>query len=403
MLKEMNAVATRQTVLLVHNFYLIGGGEHTVYENEKRLLEANGHRVFIYTRDNHELNTCLWKKLLLPFTTVFSFKTYREVKRSIRENGIEIVHCHNTFPLISPSVYFAAHDCHVPVVQTIHNFRFLCPCGILYRDGRICEECLEKGLHCALKHGCYRGSRLQTMAVVNMLRIHRKLGTYRKIRYIFLTGFNRDQFRCLLGEKTEREFIKPNFEYVSILPTAFDQVDHNKFVFAGRLERAKGIGFLLTVWNRFSGKKLYVFGSGPLEAQVKEAARANPDIIFRGFQGRDTILQALKTAAALIFPSELYEGFPMTLIESFAAGAPVLCTDIGNPADIVRKTRAGFCFRLGDEADFSEKLESVAADPALRAAARRAYETYYTPERNYRMLKRIYDRVCEEGHAGTAC
>lgn len=392
----------KQTVLIVHNFYQIGGGEHTVYENEKRLLEANGHHVFVYTRDNHELSTCLWKKFLLPFTTVFSFKTYREVKRLILENKIEIVHCHNTFPLISPSVYYAANDCHIPVVQTIHNFRFLCPCGIFYHDGKICEECLQRGLHRALKYGCYRNSRLQTAIVANMLWIHRKLGTYRKIFYIFLTDFNRGKFRNLLGEQAQWEFIKPNFEYINIVPAAYDQVDHNKFVFAGRLEQNKGLGFLLKVWGRCKGKRLYVFGAGPLEAQVKEAAFTNPDIIYRGFQNRDTILQELRTAAALIFPSEWYEGFPMTLIESFAAGTPVLCTNIGNSADIVGKANAGYCFRLGDEADFLVKLESISDDSTLRTAACRAYESCYAPERNYRTLKQIYDRIWEENNAGAA-
>lgn len=398
----MNAVATKQVVLLVHNFYQIGGGEHTVYENEKCLLEAKGHQVFVYTRDNHEINASLWKKLLLPFTTVFSFKTYREVRQLIRKDKIEIIHCHNTFPLISPSVYYAARSCHVPVVQTIHNFRFLCPCGIFYRDGKICEECLLRGLHCALKYGCYRNSRLQTAVVANMLWIHRKLETYRKIRYIFLTDFNRSKFRNLLGEQADREFVKPNFEYIKILPMAFDQVDHDKFVFAGRLEENKGIRFLLKAWGRCKGKRLYVFGSGSLEAQVKRAAFANPDIIYKGFQNKDIVFQELRTAAALVFPSEWYETFGMSVIESFAVGTPVLCTNIGNPADIVKKAHAGYCFRYGDEMDFSIKLESVATNSTLRTAARRAYESCYEPEGNYRIIKQIYDRVCEENYAGTA-
>ena len=148
---------SKKKVLMVHNFYQIGGGEHTVYKNEVNMLRENGHEVVEYTRSNDELKQSKLKFLLLPFTTIWSIKTYREVKKIIKEQNIEIVHCHNTFPLISPSVYYAARKKKVPVVQTIHNFRFLCPGAIFYRDGRICEECREKqNFKSALKHKCYR-------------------------------------------------------------------------------------------------------------------------------------------------------------------------------------------------------------------------------------------------------
>ena len=177
---------SKERVLMVHNFYQIGGGEHTVFENEKRLLKDNGHYLCEYTRDNAEISKSKITKLFLPFTTVFSFKTYREVKRLIRKEKIDIVHCHNTFPLISPSVYYAAWKCKVPVVQTIHNFRFICPNGVFFRDNKTCEDCLNKGLSCSLKHSCYRNSKIQTLVLVNMLRFHRIIGTYKKLDYIFL-------------------------------------------------------------------------------------------------------------------------------------------------------------------------------------------------------------------------
>jgi len=388
----------KQTILLVHNFYQIGGGEHTVYENEKRLLEKNGHRVYTYTRDNHELNTSLQKKLLLPFTTVFSYKTYREIKKLIYGRGIDIVHCHNTFPLISPSVYYAARKCHIPVIQTIHNFRFLCPCGTFYHNGKICEDCVKYGLHCGVQNSCYRNSKLETAVVANMLWVHRKLKTYKKIHYIFLTEFNRRKFESLLGKQADEEF-KPNFEFIDIQPVPYAQVDHNKFVFVGRLDENKGIEFLLRVWGKCKGKQLVIFGTGRLEKQVQKAALETPNIIFKGFQNHESVLKELRTAEAMIFPSECYEGFPMALIESFAVGTPVICTDLGNPTDIVRSARAGYCFRRGDEKDFCNKLHLVCGSPTLHKAARSAYEKCYTPECNYQILKQIYDKVCEENHA----
>jgi len=202
---------TKEKVLLVHNFYQIGGGEHTVFENEKKLLEENGHNVICYTRDNSELKSSILKKILLPFTTIFSVKTYFEVKKLLKSEQIDIVHCHNTFPMISPAVYYAAKSCDIPVVQTIHNFRFLCPNALFYRDGNVCEDCLKCGLKTAIKYGCYRNSKIQTAVVSAMLLVHRKLDTYKKINYIFLTEFNKEKFKCLLGDYTDKQFVKPNF------------------------------------------------------------------------------------------------------------------------------------------------------------------------------------------------
>ena len=173
---------SKKKVLMVHNFYQIGGGEHTVFKNEVEMLRENGHEVIEYTRSNDELKKSKWKMLLLPFTTIWSFKTYREVKKIIKEQSIDIVHCHNTFPLISHSVYYAARNRRIPVVQTIHNFRFLCPGAMFYRNGKICEECREKqSLKPALKNKCYRNSKIQTLVVIAMLKIHKRLETYKKI------------------------------------------------------------------------------------------------------------------------------------------------------------------------------------------------------------------------------
>ena len=226
----------KKNVLLVHNFYQIGGGEHTVFENEKNMLLENGHKVSVYTRSNDELKTSKWKMLMLPLATVWSFKTYRDVRRLIKQQNIQVVHCHNTFPLISPSVYYAARSLKIPVIQTIHNFRFLCPNGLFYCNGRICEKCLETGSFLpAIKNSCYRNSKLQTAVVTAMLRIHRWLGTYRKINYIFLTEFTRSKFQKLIDIYSDAVFIKPNFVEKPEVCSG-RKTQKPVFVFAGRLE-----------------------------------------------------------------------------------------------------------------------------------------------------------------------
>ena len=179
-------------ILQIHNFYQIPGGEDVVVRNEKRLLEEHGHKVYTYYRSNSELaKKGIVGKLFLPFTAVFSLKTYREVKKLIRENQIDIVHVHNTLTMVSPSVFYAAFRCKVPVVQTLHNFRMLCPAGSFFRDNVICEECVQHGMGCAIRHKCYRNSKLQSFVSAAILQIHRFVGTYRRVNFICLTEFNR--------------------------------------------------------------------------------------------------------------------------------------------------------------------------------------------------------------------
>ena len=196
-----------EKVLVIHNYYQIPGGEDTVVANEIKLLEDHGHEVLLYSRNNSELKTfSKIRKLLLPITTVFNPETYKEVKKIIKEKNIDIVHVHNTLNLVSPSVYYAARNCKVPIVQTIHNFRLLCPAATFYRDGRICEECVEKGLSCAVKYGCYRGSKLQTLACVISTKIHRFLGIYSKLNYICLAEFNKE--KLLQMNRGKRKIMK---------------------------------------------------------------------------------------------------------------------------------------------------------------------------------------------------
>ena len=205
-------------ILIIHNYYQIPGGEDTVVANEKKLLEENGHEVILYTRNNNEIKTMSrFQKLLLPFMTVYNPRSARDVRRIIQNEKIDIVHVHNTLNLISPSVYYAAVRCGIPVVQTVHNFRLICPGALLYRDGHVCEDCLGKGLLCAVRHGCYRGSKLQTLLLVISTLLHRTTGIYRKLHYICLTEFNKQKLLLINRKKIminpAQVFVKPNFTF----------------------------------------------------------------------------------------------------------------------------------------------------------------------------------------------
>lgn len=385
----------KKKVLMVHNYYQIGGGEHTVFENEKNLLLENGHEVYTYTRSNDELKSSKWKMLLLPFSTMWSFKTFFEVRKLIRDKQIEVVHCHNTFPLISPSVYYAARSLKVPVLQTIHNFRFLCPNGLFYCNGKICESCREQNsFYPAIRNGCYRNSKIQTAVVVAMLTLHRMLGTYRKISYIFLTEFNRRKFQDLIDINGQNVFIKPNFAREVVLKDNNRDIK-TKFVYVGRLDENKGIRFLLDAWPELPQEfELHIYGDGPFRKDCEDAAEKYSNIHFYGFCSHDVIFEDLADSAALVFPSMWYEGFPMIVAESFACSRPVVVSNVGNHCDVVEESGGGVVFSYGDAESFCCSVKEIVLNNSQYS--RRASEYFgnrLTECYNYQKLSEIYDRA----------
>ena len=232
-------------ILVVHNHYQIPGGEDQVAAQEAELLRSHGHKVIVYYRDNSELKGfSLGQRLLLPFRTIYNPGTYREIRKRIRENKIDVVHVHNTLMLVSPAVYYAARKEKVPVVQTVHNFRLLCPGATFYRDNQICEDCLKRGLRCALKHKCYRGSFSQTLCCVLSMKVHRATGIYKGLTYICLTEFNKKKLLGLKGLRPEQIFVKPNA--VSAPEALTPELERqDRFLFAARLEDMKGVRVLL--------------------------------------------------------------------------------------------------------------------------------------------------------------
>ena len=382
----------KPTILQVHNRYQIPGGEDTVAENERRLLEAHGHRVVRYFRDNKEMKDfSLLRKLLLPVTTVFNPRTYREVRRLIRTEHIDIVHVHNTLNLISPSVYYAALAEGVPVVQTVHNFRLLCPGATFYRDGHICEDCLHGGLGCAVKHSCYRGSRLQTLACVISTKIHRMTGIYGKLNYICLTEFNREKLLNLKQVRPERVYVKPNFVENDPEPILPEERRRNQMVFAGRLEKLKGVDVLLKSWKLLgeNAPQLILCGTGPLEDWCRDYIRehAVQNVQMRGFTPNAEVRRLMAQSRALILPTRWYEGFPVSIVEAFSVGTPVLCSDLGNAGSIVTEGVTGRKFQPDSPEDLAR---AVGTSGGMCESTYAQYLSGYTAERNYETLEAIY-------------
>lgn len=388
----------KQRILIVHNYYQIPGGEDTVVSNEKEMLETHGHEVFLYSRCNSELKEMSkFQKMLLPFSAIFNTRTYREVRRLIRERNIDVVHVHNTLTLISPSVYYAAFSLGVPVVQTIHNFRLLCPAATFLRDGSICEECVEHGLQRSVKYACYRGSKLQTLLSAATLKIHRILGTYGKLFYICLTEFNKQKLLLLNDAgKTRipesRIFVKPNF-----VRRPLKQYERKKerYIYVGRLDSLKGIKVLLEAWREFSDRSLLLCGQGPEEAWAKAYIRDHEmeQVRLLGYRSHEETMELIAESKALLMPTLWYEGQPMVILESYAVGTPVIASDVGNAGAMVVPEVTGICFRTQDPEALRKAVRRL--DEIGEWNTKSIYEEQYSPEKNYQRLMEIYSAIQE--------
>lgn len=385
-------------IVIVHNQYQLPGGEDVVVRQEHELLERSGHQVVLYQRSNCEINSFVGiKQLALVPKTIWSVDARKSFAELLNREKPDLVHVHNTFVVISPSIYSACWERGIPVVQTLHNFRLLCPGSNFFRDGIICEECLDHSLLRSVRHGCYRNSRGATAAVVLMLAFHRALDTWRSVtRFIALTAFAKGKF-IAAGFPSERVVVKPNFAD----PDPGERVAAGEYaVFLGRLVEDKGPRVLLDAWKKLPAHyPLHIVGDGPqraaLEAQARELQLSG--ITFRGQLSHAAAIEIIKGARFIIVPSTWYETFGMCIIESFACGTPVLCSRLGAMTEIVEDHVTGLHFNRGDAQDLATKVEWAWNHPVeltkMGRAARRKFETDYTAEKNYSLLMGIYEQA----------
>lgn len=383
----------KMNILLVHNFYKIPGGEGTVVENESQMLKEKGNNVFLYTRNNNEIdNYNIFQKICLPLNYLFNLKTYLEIKKIIREKNIDIVHVHNTTNIISCSVYYACFRMRKPVVQTVHNYRLLCPNGLFYRNGKICEDCVNNDLRCAIKNNCYRNSKLQTLLSVINIKLQRKLKLYSKINYICLTEFNKNKLLSLSQIDEDRIYIKPNFSTHKgiIIP---EEKRLNQIVFVGRLDEYKGIKFILEVFRK-TNKKLIVVGTGELsdwcERYVKEHKMEN--IVLLGQKTHEETVGIMACSKALIFASNLYEGFPMTIVESLSCGTPVITSKLGNAGAIISEGISGYKYKHNSIEDCLNCIKKINNNVKIYKSTYKEYLDKFTENENYKQLMDIYKK-----------
>ena len=386
-------------ILLAHNRYKQKGGEDVVFDTERTLLEQAGHEITVYERDNQEIDTnSVWELLDLSRRTVWATDSTSSLRKIITQTQPEIALFYNTFPLISPAAYYACDSAGVPVIQTLSNYRLICPGTNLYRNGKICELCISKGVRWpGIRHSCYRDSLGGTAVVAAMLAFHALMKTWKlKVHtYIALTEFSKRKF-ISGGLPADRIVVKPNF----ISPDPGPRIGESNYaLFIGRLSREKGIGTLLRAWDLIPGLPLIVAGDGPLMKMVDEAATRDggTNIQPLGWRSRDEIIGLIKGALFVVVPSECYEGFPVTIVEAFACGVPVIGSRLGGVGEVIRHGYSGLLFEPGDATGLAAAAQSLWQDPTLRTrlgrGARSQFESHYTAERNYEMMMAIFENA----------
>lgn len=382
-------------VLLVHNHYQQLGGEDTIFATEADLLESNGNEVYRYTISNDEVAEM--NAVNLAAATLWNRLSFQKLKALIQEFRPDVAHFHNTFPLISPAAYYAAGEMGVPVVQTLHNYRLLCPNGLFFRDGNVCEDCLGKTMPWpGVVHGCYRGSRLASGAVATMVNLHSMMGTWVNAVDIFIaySQFALDKF--IEGGLPEEKFeFKTNFLHPA---PDVGQGQGGFGLFVGRLSPEKGMDTLLSAWEKLHTRiPLKIVGSGPLAPEAEAAAKRCENIEYLGRRPLSEVYELMGDAEFFVFSSKWYETFGRVAIESYAKGTPILASRIGAITELVKPYETGLLFEPGDADDLVTQVEWVLDHPdewqRIRRQARQEFESRYTADQNYTRLMEIYQKA----------
>jgi glycosyltransferase involved in cell wall biosynthesis len=374
-------------VLVVHNRYRQAGGEDIVVERESQLLAGHGVTVEHYLRDNTDIGDT--PGISLALQTLWSPRTLRDVSALIRDFAPHLIHVHNTFPLVSPSLHRAAARHGVPVVQTVHNFRLFCLQAMFLRNDRICEDCVGHLPWNGVLHRCYRNSLAGSATVAAMVALHRALRTYDRhvTRFVAPSAFCRNKL-VEAGMAPEKLSVKPHFVDASPRVTG----PRKGGLFVGRLSREKGT-HVLSKAAAEAAVNITVVGGGPEAANLGRSANLD----LQGSGDWQAIMARMQQSAYLVMPSICYETFGLPVVEAYACGLPVIASRHGALAELVQDGRTGLLFEPGNASDLAQKLTWAEAHPVemarMGASARAEYESNYTAEDNYERLMAIYNKA----------
>lgn len=387
-------------ILVLHNSYRKRGGEDVVVERELNLLRKSGHEVEIYIAANDSISGAAGK-IKTAIGTLFSISSYRKLRRMISEFNPDVVHVHNFFPILSPSVFYACRSMRKPVVLTLHNYRIICPTSTLEHAGKLSTKSIYNGPWWALRHRVFQGSLLGTFVLCSMISMHRRIGTWARFvdRFIIPSETGREHF-VAAGISGNKITTKPHFVDIPLSP----ERSRSGFLFVGRLSPEKGIHTLLAAAKKLVSceathkSEFTIVGEGP-----EAPSCASSGLTTVGALSPQGVEDMMRRAAALIVPSQCHETFGLVIIEAYACGLPVIASRVGAFRDIVIEGVTGIFFEPGDSDDLAEKIAWAKANPdelvRMGREARSRYENLYTPHHNESMLKEVYQQAINENAA----
>jgi len=399
-------------VLLVHNFYgsSAPSGENMVYTAERELLGQHGHTVIEFTRHSDEIrDRGAFGVLRGAFATPWNPFSKRALQSVLEKEEPDVMHVHNTFPLISPSIFHATKGLDTATILTLHNYRTFCAAGIPMHDNVPCTECLDtQSISPALRYGCYRKNRVATLPLATMIALHRRVKTWERHvdAFVALSEFQKDRMvRAGLAE--ENVHIKPPFYVNPPTPLPWEKRE-SKVVFVGRLGMEKGLYILIDAWKQWGREapQLEIIGDGPERATLQKSVKGNgieDKISFLGQLPSLEVQKRLRLARLLVLPSLCFEGFPMTIIEAFSLGVPVAASDIGPLSDIVKNGETGILHQAGNALSLYQTMKEIWDESgrlcSLGQGARQEFDKKYTADANYENLMKIYDAAIENRHS----
>jgi glycosyltransferase involved in cell wall biosynthesis len=388
-------------ILAIHNYYSQEGGENSVFRSQVNMLRKRGNLVGEYVRDSREIEDYKFSEKAAFFkTTFYASRTEEEIGEIVNREAPDVAHVHNVFPLVSPSVYIALEKAKIPIIQTLHNFRFLCPNGLFYTGGKVCELCKMGNTVHSIPRKCYRNSYTLSLLYATTIGCHRLAGTFEKIdHFIALSRFSAQKYleSGLFG--AEKLSILGNFLPDPVQePGSFTERE-NYLLYIGRLSSEKGVHVLLEALEGMPDTPVKVLGEGPQREELVRKAKQYQlnQVEFLGYLKGELKWDILRKAKATVIPSVCYENFPLTAVESMAVGTPVIASRLGGLSDLIDDNRTGYLFDPENPNDLRKCIDYIFMHPlaSLNAgrAAREEFLDKYTEEKIGQQLESIYIQV----------
>ncbi len=406
-------------ILFAHKFFHPAGGPETVLFQSMEALQKMGHEVipfsmrrpgnlptpyskyFVTEVNYHDPNGSFLRKLKMATSLVYSREAKKKMELLIREQKPDIAHLHNIYHQLSPSILLPLKKHNIPIVMSLHDFKLVCPNYTFLRDGQVCEECEGKHFYKAIKYKCVKDSYLKSTISAVEMHLHKLFKIYERNidRFIVLSQFSKERF-VRYGLPEEKIILLPN---PIEIPSFRKQEGKDKHVlFFGRLSDKNGIFTLIKAMRRLPEIKLLVLGEGEQQELILDYLRENKmgNVELVGFLSGEKLKKTIANCSFLVFPNNCYHNCPMSILESFASGKPVIGSNLGSVPELVKDGITGHLFEPRDEKDLAKKIKCLYENPQMIEKmgqnARRKVEENYSAEKYYPKLLQIYEELIQE-------